>query len=133
MLLLAVDVTRKDIDQGNQSPRWCPIALAAMRALRAAGLPECRVEWEPYRAFSTPAGLSVIGPAPGGEVVVCSLPPSKVPYDAYEFASLFDDWWELHHDYGGDVASYEETTGEEAQTDRPAPFSFRVSLPLEVA
>lgn len=116
---LKIDVTQEDIDGGNDRPESCPVALAGTRALAEAGYGDLRMEWEPYHAFCKPAGLTLWGYRDGSDRVLARVPVEKVDHEAYEFASLFDDW------YRDDPEDREEDEGP------PTPFSFAVNLPLK--
>lgn len=118
---LTIDVTMADIDEGDDSCAGCPVAIAATRALHEAGFDkEWQAKYEPYRAFCTPAGFEILY---RGETVL-ALPPHEFSEEAYEFASMFDDWF--RQEYRG-----EEST-EEEPWERPDPFSFTVDIDLAV-
>lgn len=120
---LAVAVTEEDIDRGTDLPASCPVALALNRELAAAGFPGFRAEWEPYRAFCEPEGLRITAGRYGPDFrVVCQRGVHDCPWEMYEFASLFDDWY--RHD--------PEDDGPDAEVpDRPGPITFTLDLPLE--
>jgi hypothetical protein len=115
---LTVTVTPTDIRQGTDRPASCPIALAATRALRRR-LPrrvwrrDYHVEFEPYRAFCKPEGLTV---RRGGDVLA-RIPVEDCPEEAYEFASQFDDWFRGEPE--GDAP------------DCPGPFAFTLHLEFD--
>jgi hypothetical protein len=122
-MLLRIDVTPADVAAGTTDPASCPVALAATRALRAAGFGwDCRAEWEPYRAFEEPDGFTVWDDLATWHGPLCRVPVGGVPARAYDFASGFDDW-------------HDQDAGEKESTDpefpRPGPFSFELELPLE--
>jgi hypothetical protein len=128
---LQVEVTQEDIDNGTTECAGCPIALATTRALAAAGFPKCCAEWEPYRAFSKPTGLSIYDTEPVRRTLVLAVPVEDCPDEMYDFARHFDDWYELAHSYDGDAALYEEETGHhDPETEPPAPLGFTIELAL---
>ena len=117
---LIIEVTQTDIEEGRSTPAYCPIALGANRALEQAGFERCHAEFEPYRAFSAPDGFTV---RCDGEDV-CQVKIEDCPPEAYEFASLFDDWYEAKQT--GEIPD-----GWAEKPDPPSPFSFTLDLPLE--
>lgn len=121
---LLVNVTQADIDEGTDNPCDCPIALAATRALREAGFEGYRAEWEPYRAFCEPDGFTVWRPRwhRDGGVSRCQLAVHDCPPEAYEFASMFDDWYRYDEEDGDE--------NEDSPPPCPCPFSFTLELPL---
>jgi hypothetical protein len=81
-------------------------------------------EWEPYRAACEPDGFTLWhNEGLGRDAALCRLPVDRVPYEAYEFASAFDDWFRF------------EPLGEAPDGDGPlecaGPFAFTLELPLE--
>jgi hypothetical protein len=121
-MLLKIDVTQEDIGRGITLPALCPVALAATRALRAAGLEQYHAEWEPYCAFAEAGGFAVWDDLDTWDGPACRVPVDVVPEEAYDFASDFDDW------YGQDAAERESA---DPEFPCPGPFSFELELPLE--
>jgi hypothetical protein len=122
-MLLKIDVTQEDIDNGTTDPAFCPVALATTRALQAVGFGRyCRAEWEPYRAFVEPEGFTVWDDLAAWDGPLCRVPVGGVPARAYDFASDFDDWYDQ---------SEEEKASAGPEFPRPGPFSFELELPLQ--
>jgi hypothetical protein len=122
-MLLRIDVTRADVAAGTTDPASCPVALAATRALHAAGFGRhCRAEWEPYRAFEEPEGFTVWDDLAMWGGPLCRVPVGGVPARAADFASDFDDWYRQED---------EEKVSADPEFSRPGPFSFELEVPLQ--
>lgn len=126
---LKVQITKEDIEEAGDQCHNCPVAVAATRALGQAGFdvgdysPErWSVEWEPYRAFCEPDGLTVWR----GDTMVLRVKVGDAPLEAYEFASQFDDWFRYH--FRGERPDSMEDD-EDDPPPRPYPTEFELELP----
>lgn len=125
---LQISVTEEDIRNGNDTACGCPVALATNRALAEAGFKGDRwfetwhAEFEPYNFFREATGLTIWHYHDGSDDPVTNVPIGDVPYEAREFASMFDDWFR----------GEEPEDGEEEEYSRPVPFSFDLEIPLEM-
>jgi hypothetical protein len=106
---LEIDVTEADIDGGTSTPGGCPVALAANRALAAAGY-----GGRHYASFlpSRPADTALrVCDGRTGDIVCFA---DGVPAEAIRFGRAFDAW----------------RCGGTNTKKRPRPVSFAAGVPL---
>lgn len=116
-MILTIEVTDADIDEGVSACDKCPVARAVTRALHAAGLDALHYAvYEPYFG-----GLDVYRT----HHAVAHVPQTDIPAAAYCLATSFDEWASSGR---GEADDWDD----DDYCHRPSPVTFAIHINMEV-